>query len=93
MNSKQLLFSDYIFLHFYITKYYCLQCDNPAAWKCPNDNLCLYGYSEVCVPPPFDIKRCPNGGDYGNYSCTEESCKELYKSYLVKCPNSPYCVI
>ena len=91
MNSKQLLFSVYIFLHLCITKYHCVPCDRLYAWKCPNDNLCLHQWYEVCAPPPYNIQRCPNGGDVGNYSCTEETCKQLWSGY-VKCPNAPYCV-
>ena len=41
------------------------------AWKCPNDTLCIQK-QDVCAPPPYNIPRCPNGGDIGNSSCTEE---------------------
>ena len=77
-------------LHFYIPMYHCAPCEDFDTWKCPNDNLCFFKYNEVCAPPPRNIQRCPNGGDFGNISCTEERCKEL-DSHFTKCPNSPYC--
>ena len=94
MNSKQFLFNVYIFVNFYMTEYLCLPCDSFHAWKCPNDNLCLHQWYEVCVPPPYNIQRCPNGGDYGNDSCTQERCQEVGHPWppYVKCPNSPHCV-
>ena len=78
-------------VHLVLTSVYCLPCDHPRAWKCPNDTLCLDKRYEVCSPPPRNIQRCPNGGDVGNSSCTQERCKELYY-YYVKCPKSPFCV-
>ena len=82
--------------HIVLTSVYCLPCDHPQAWKCPNDALCLHKLIEVCQPPPRNIQRCPNGGDIGNSSCTQERCKELSSYALnigyVKCPNTPFCV-
>ena len=78
-------------VHIVLTSVYCLPCDDHYAWKCPNDTLCFHKLYEVCAPPPWNIQRCPNGGDVGNSSCTQERCKEL-SSNLVKCPSSPYCV-
>ena len=77
-------------VHIVLTSVYCLPCDHEFAWRCPNDTLCLHKY-EVCRPPPRNIQRCPNGGDFGNSSCTWKRCKEIYWRY-VKCPNSPFCV-
>ena len=74
----------------FLTCVHCFPCDHTWAWKCPNDNLCLHRLHEVCAPPPRSVQRCPNGGDYGNVSCTQERCKELYSR--VKCPNSAFCV-
>ena len=59
------------------------------AWQCPNDDLCIQK-QDVCAFPPFNIQRCPNGGDIGNDSCTEDLCKEIG---FVKCPFDPYCVL
>ncbi len=57
------------------------------AWQCPRDELCIQK-QDVCALPPFNIQRCPNGGDFGNDSCTEELCKDIGK---VKCPFDPFC--
>ena len=58
------------------------------AWQCPNDTICIQK-QDVCAPPPHSIPRCPNGGDFGNDSCTEELCESIGQ---LKCPFDPYCV-
>lgn len=60
-------------------------------WKCPHDNLCLYKITEVCSVPPYNISRCPSGGDVGENVCTEEFCASL-GLYWPKCPTDPYCI-
>ena len=67
----------------------CYPCDGEYAWKCPNDTLCLEKKLEVCAPPPNNIPRCPNGGDYGEEHCNEQLCKEIG---LHKCPFDPFYV-
>ena len=69
-------------------------CRYGQEWQCPLDplKLCKHTYSgsnEVCAPPPNNIPRCPNGGDYGEGVCTESFCKALG---LYKCPHDPFCV-
>ena len=78
-----------ILLHIAFTSVYCYPCDGPFAWKCPNDTMCLHRIYEVCAPPPFNIQRCPNGGDVGESFCSKQFCEE---NGLDKCPFDPFCV-
>ena len=56
-------------------------------WQCPNDDLCIQK-QDVCALPPYNIPRCPNGGDFGNVSCTAELCTKIGYS---KCPFDDFC--
>ena len=78
-----------LFIHIAFTSVYCYPCDSPGAWKCPNDTMCIDKYFEVCSPPPFNIQRCPNGGDFGESVCSKQFCEE---NGLHKCPFDPFCV-
>ena len=71
-------------VHLCLTSVYCIPCDHERAWKCPNDTLCLDKLSEVCAPPPRNIQRCPNGGDYGDQYCPKDNDDEK-KVFQTKC--------
>ena len=82
-----------------LTGLLCIPCDykirmgaygynNYKVWQCPYDELCIQN-QDVCAPPPYNIPRCPSGGDFGNDSCTEDRCNEIG---MFKCPFDPYCV-
>ena len=72
-----------LFVHIAFTSVYCYPCDGVDSWKCPNDTMCIRGSDELCAPPPFNIQRCPNGGDFGESVCSEQFCEE---NSLKKCP-------
>ena len=78
-----------LFIHITITSVYCYPCDDRLAWRCPNDAMCLNLDREVCAPPPFNIQRCPNGGDFGESVCSKQFCEQ---NGLHKCPFDPFCV-
>ena len=77
-----------LFVHIFFTGVHCYPCDGVYAWKCPNDTMCISRNYELCAPPPFNIQRCPNGGDVGESVCSKEFCK---KHGLHKCPFDPFC--
>ena len=76
-----------LFVHIAFTSVYCYPCDGIDAWKCPNDSMCIRSVNELCAPPPFNIQRCPNGGDFGESVCSEQFC-----GILRKCPFDPFCL-
>ena len=78
-----------LFIHIAFTSVYCYPCDGTLAWKCPNDTMCLDKRRELCSQPPFNIQRCPNGGDFGESVCSKQFCEE---NGLHKCPFDPFCV-
>ena len=78
-----------LFIPIAFTSVYCYPCDGVDAWKCPNDTMCIGKDNELCAPPPFNIQRCPNGGDFGESVCTEQFCEE---NGLQKCPFDPFCL-
>ena len=78
-----------------LTEFLCIPCGykhtydrNFDAWQCPFDAGCIQK-QDVCAPPPFNTPRCPNGGDIGYVSCTQELCAEIG---FYKCPFDPFCV-
>ena len=78
-----------LFIQIAFTSVYCYPCDGMYAWKCPNDTMCISKINDLCAPPPFEIQRCPSGGDVGKWVCSAQFCEE---NGLHKCPFDPFCV-
>ena len=78
-----------LFIHIAFTSVYCYPCDGLDALKCPNDTMCINQDYELCSPPPYNIQRCPTGGDIGESVCSKPFCEE---KGLHKCPFDPFCV-
>jgi len=79
-----------LFMHIAFTSVYCYSCDGLDALKCPNDTMCINQDYELCSPPPYNIQRCPTGGDIGESVCSKPFCEE---KGLHKCPFDPFCVL